>query len=103
VSAARRQEEFISIRSRPRLPAPPIRPAPKEPPRQERTQAERARAAELMKQFHATYEREKDAKAEAERADIRKRYGMTPEVLATIRDQPLPEGMVQVSQSVKVA
>jgi len=96
VTAARRQEEFISIRSRPRLPRPALQPAPPLPPIQRRTEAELARAAEIMREFHASAEREKLAAIEAERAEIRARYGLTPERLASIPDQPLPEGMAQV-------
>ena len=103
VTASRRQEEFISIRNRPRIPPPPIRPAPPSAPVQRRTEAERARATELMSQFKAVADREKDAKLEAERAEIRARYGMTPEVLASMKDQPLPEGMVQVGDAKKSA
>lgn len=96
VAAARRQEELISIRDRPRLPSPAPRPRPPSPPIQRRTEAELAHAAEIMRQFHASAEREKNAALEAERAEIRARYGLTPERLASIPDQPLPEGMAQV-------
>jgi len=103
ITAARWQEEFVSIRNRPRLPRPPIQPAPPSPPEQRRTDAERARAVELMRQFNASREREKDAKAEAERAEIRARYGITPERLASIKDQPLPDGMAQIGAFTKAA
>lgn len=96
VTAARRQEEYISIRNRPRIAGPPIRPLPQSAPVQRRTDAERARATKLMSQFNAVVDREKDAKLAAERAEIRARYGMTDEVLAAMKDQPLPEGMAQV-------
>jgi hypothetical protein len=101
ITAARRQEEFISIRNRPRLPSPAVRPAPPASPEQRRTEEERQRQQKRMAEFHASYEREKDAKFEAKRADIRARYGMTPEVLASIKDQPLPAGMSQVGAALK--
>lgn len=68
-----------------------------------RTEEEKARVAEIMREFHASSEREKAAAIEAERAEIRQRYGMTDEVLASIKDQPLPAGMVRVGQSIKAA
>lgn len=96
VTAAKRQEEYISIRNRPRLPAPLIRPQPKEPPRQERTPEEKARVQQIMQDFHDSCRQQELVRFEAERAEIRARYGMTPERLASIKDQPLPAGMVQV-------
>jgi hypothetical protein len=63
-----------------------------------RTEAEKARVAEVMREFHESYEREKQANIEAERAEIRARYGLTPEAIAHLPNQPLPEGMVQVGQ-----
>lgn len=68
-----------------------------------RTEAEKARVAEIMRQFHASCEREKDAAFEAERAEIRARYGLTPEAVASLPDQPLPEGMVKVGKSIRAA
>jgi hypothetical protein len=52
------------------------------------TDDERARAAALMAELNKRFERQKDEAMEAERAEIRARYGMTPDVLATIRDRP---------------
>jgi hypothetical protein len=52
------------------------------------TNDERARAAALMAELNKRFERQKDEAMEAERAEIRARYGMTPDVLATIRDRP---------------
>lgn len=103
VSACRRQEEFISIRNRPRLPKPPVQPLAPSQPVQRRTEEERLRAVELMRRFTADVDREKEAALEAERAEIRARYGMTPEVLATMKDQPLPEGMMQIGDIKKLA
>lgn len=102
VDSARRQEELISIRSRPRLAAPPPTPMQPSAPIQRRTEAELERHRKRMADFRASYEKEKAKITEAERANIRARYGMTPEALASIKDQPLPQGMVQVGQ-VKVA
>jgi len=74
--------------------------SPDVPPK---TAAERARVQEIMREFHASSEREKNDKFEAERAEIRARYGMTPEVLASMKDQPLPEGMARVGDIKKSA
>ena len=100
VTSSRRQEEIVAIRSRPRLQAPPVRPLPASPPEQRRTDEERARQAERMARFHAAEDSEKAKAKAAERAEIRQRYGMTTEVLASMKDQPLPKGMVQVGQAI---
>jgi hypothetical protein len=53
------------------------------------TAEERARALELVATLNRTFDGDKAAEIEAERADIRDRYGMTAERLAGIQDQPL--------------
>lgn len=52
--------------------------------------AGRRRVQELYRQFCSKYETHEEAK---EIADIRARYGMTDEVLAGIKDLPLPPRM----------
>ena len=48
-----------------------------------------ARVRESYRQFCERSEATKLADEEAARADVRQRYGLTPEVLASIPDQPL--------------
>jgi hypothetical protein len=100
VASARRQEEYVSNRNKPRLPPPVLKPCPPEPPRQERTEEEKARVQQIMQDFHDSCRQQELVRFEAERAEIRARYGMTPDRLASIKDQPLPEGMVQVGKRV---
>lgn len=63
-------------------------------------EAAKERQRKRMEAFEASHNNgkaaEEAAKIEAERAEIRARYGMTTEVLKAMKDQPLPEGMVQV-------
>lgn len=49
-----------------------------------------ARQQEAYRKFCAGYTSEKDEAEEAERADIRARYGMTDELVNAIPDQPVP-------------
>jgi hypothetical protein len=60
-----------------------------------------ARAEELMRKFHKAMEDGRaDQRAQreaAERARIRAAYGMEPEVMAGVKDRPLPKGMKQVA------
>lgn len=93
VTAARRQEEFISIRNRPRIRGPVVRPLPPSPPIQRRTEEERQRQRERMAKFHGTDDQE------AELAAIRAKYD--PDELAKIPDAPLPHGVVQVASALK--
>ena len=58
--------------------------------RQGQTQASRERVAAAYAKFCASYTSEKDEAEEAERADIRARYGMTDELIDAIPDQPVP-------------
>jgi hypothetical protein len=60
------------------------------PERGEPTQQAKARVAAAYQQFLASYDGSKQSAEEAERAEIRARYGMTPEVLDAMRDQPVP-------------
>lgn len=55
--------------------------------RERLTDEERAKAAALMAELNKSFERQKNEAIEAERAEIRARYGMTEDVLATIRDR----------------
>ncbi len=62
------------------------------PARQELSDGEKARHEALMAKFNAGYA----TKAEdLERAEIRARYGMTDEVLAVMKDQPVPSNFKQ--------
>lgn len=88
-------EHHVRMRDRIALRQRIARETPEEIP--PRTEAEKARVAEIMREFHASEKREQAAKEEAKHAEIRARYGMTPEVLASMKDQPLPEGMAQLS------
>lgn len=58
--------------------------------RQGQTPASRERVAAAYAKFCAGYTSEKDEAEEAERADIRARYGMTDELVNAIPDQPVP-------------
>lgn len=91
----KRMQERIARQERIRRETPPSRP-PLTPEQQIRREA-------VMASFNAAQEALKEADIEAERADIRARYGMTQEVLALMKDAPLPEGMAQVGQSMKAA
>lgn len=55
-------------------------------PRAEPTPQARARVAAAMAKFNAGIEEQKRANEEAERAEVRARYGMSPESLASIPD-----------------
>lgn len=58
------------------------------------TPEQQARREQIMANFRANRDRQKAAEEEAriaaERADIRARYGLTPEAVANIPDAPLP-------------
>lgn len=58
------------------------------PPRVEPTPEAKARVAALYADFNASYERVKHGAPEAERVEVRARYGMTPELLSQIADAP---------------
>ena len=68
------------------------------------TPEQKARVAALLANFHAATEDEAKRQAaearEAERARIRAAYGMTEEVLAGVKDRPLPKGMKQLADAV---
>lgn len=49
-----------------------------------------ARQQEAYRKFLAGYADEKNSADEAERAEIRSRYGITDEAVASIADQPIP-------------
>lgn len=92
-------EHHVSMRNRIARQEQIRRERPPEPPPLTADAKERQR--QRMAAFHASLDSgksaEEAAKLEAERAEIRARYGMTPEVLASMKDQPLPEGMAQLS------
>ena len=71
------------------------------------TPEEKARIAALVAGLHASLEDEDKRQAaearEAERARIRAAYGMTEEVLAGIKDRPLPKGMKQLADAARKA
>jgi hypothetical protein len=56
---------------------------------------ERQQAA--YRQFLAGYENGKQSADEAERAEIRARYGMTDEAVAHIADQPIPSNFKRIA------
>lgn len=56
-------------------------------PRPARSAEEIERHTRLMESFNARFVSEADRKLEAERAEIRERFGMTEEVLSKIRDR----------------
>ncbi|KRA00259.1 hypothetical protein ASD64_01410 [Mesorhizobium sp. Root157] len=62
------------------------RPAPRSAP----SQSQRDRVAAIYSRFLAGYTDEKQSAEEAERAEIRARYGMTEEAVASIANQPVP-------------
>lgn len=67
------------------------------------TPEQKARIAALVAGFHAATEDETKRQAaearEAERARIRAAYGMTEEVLAGVKDRPLPKGMKSLADA----
>ena len=67
----------------------------REPPPRNPSEGEKARVQKLLAGFYASYDKGKQAEDEAERAEIRARYGMTDEALASIKDQPLPANWKQ--------
>lgn len=71
------------------------------------TPEQKARVAALLAEFHAATEdeeaRQRAEAREAERARIRAAYGMTEEVLAGVKDRPLPKGMKHVADAAKKA
>lgn len=56
----------------------------------QRTPEATARVKALHAQFHAGYEQDKTSAGETERAEIRARYGITDEAVASIADLPIP-------------
>lgn len=54
----------------------------------ERTEQGRARVSAAYQQFLDSYETGKADEEEAKRDELRRRYGMTPETLASIKDNP---------------
>lgn len=56
-----------------------------------------ARQQEAYRKFCAGYTSEKDEAEEAERADIRARYGMTDELVNAIADQPIPSNFKRLA------
>lgn len=65
--------------------------------RQGQTPAARERVAAAYAKFCAGYTSEKDEAEEAERADIRARYGMTDELVNAIADQPIPSNFKRLA------
>ena len=65
--------------------------------RQGQTPAARERVAAAYAKFCAGYTSEKDEAEEAERADIRARYGMTDELVNAIADQPVPSNFKKLA------
>lgn len=53
------------------------------------TDEERERAKALMARLNASFEKDKQSAQEAERAEVRARYGMTPDILAQLPDAPV--------------
>lgn len=89
-----RERERIRRREQIERERPPVRPEP--------TQAEKARVAALNSQFQRAADSDGAAAREAaERAEIRARYGMTDDVLAAIKDQPVPSNFKQPTVRVK--
>lgn len=62
-----------------------------------RSPEEIARVSALMAKFHASYDTEKTTADEAERAEIRDRYGLTDEAVSALPDQPLPSNFKRVA------
>jgi len=54
----------------------------------ERSEQGRARVSAAYQRFLSSYENGKADEEEANRAELRRRYGMTPETLASIKDNP---------------
>lgn len=76
------EQEQTRIRRRQQIEAdrPTARPEP--------TADQKRRVQEAYRQFLASYEGQNEEAAE--RAEVRARYGMTPEILDAMRDQPVP-------------
>lgn len=68
-----------------------------------RTEEEKARVEEIMREFNASCDRQRQTQPEAGRGEIRARYGMTAAALASIADRPLPEGLAHVGSIKKPA
>ena len=68
----------------------------REPPPRNPSEGEKARVQKLLAGFYASYDKGKQAEDEVERAEVRARYGMTPELVDAIADQPLPSNFKQV-------
>lgn len=62
-----------------------------------RSPEEIARVKALMEKFHASYDTEKTDAEDAERAEIRARYGLTDEAVSALPDQPLPSNFKRVA------
>lgn len=62
-----------------------------------KTPEAKARVAALVASFHAGCSTSKDEDHEAERAEIRARYGITDESLASIPDQPVPSNFKKLA------
>ena len=56
-----------------------------------------ARQQEAYRKFLAGYADEKNSADEAERAEIRSRYGITDEAVASIDDQPIPSNFKKLA------
>jgi hypothetical protein len=63
------------------------------PPIPQRTPEQVARVAAAYERFRGCVEDTKAKEIEAERAEVRARYGMTEDVLASIADRPAPDRM----------
>ena len=71
--------------------------ADREPETRDPSPDEKARVQALLDRFYASNRKVSSAAdEEAERAEIRARYGITPEAVASIKDQPLPSNFKQV-------
>jgi hypothetical protein len=65
--------------------------------RPEPTPDQRRRQQAAYQRFLASYDGGKQSAEEAERAEVRARYGMTPEVLDAMRDQPVPSNFKRLA------
>jgi hypothetical protein len=61
-----------------------------------KTPEQLARATEIYRRFLAGLPSPQVGMTAKERSDIRARYGMTDEVLAGVRERPLPKGMKRI-------
>jgi hypothetical protein len=62
-----------------------------------KTPEAKARVAALVAKFHAGCETSQEEEREAERAEIRARYGMTAELVDRIADQPVPSNFKKIA------